>query len=57
MKITIFAVMAFETALMTINSEMVFMPIPTQDHGSFLFSVILLKMIFLFDKKSALSRK
>ena len=31
MKITIFAVMAFETALMTINSEMVFMPIPTQE--------------------------
>ena len=31
--------MAFETALMTINSEMVFMPIPTQEIGSFLFSV------------------
>ena len=37
MKITIFAVMAFETALMTINSEMVFMPIPTQESDLFLF--------------------
>ena len=26
--------MAFETALMTINSEMVFMPIPTQEIDS-----------------------
>ena len=41
MKITIFAVMAFETALMTINSEMVFMPIPTQENDSFLFLEIM----------------
>ena len=39
MKITIFAVMAFETALMTINSEMVFMPIPTQEIDSILFII------------------
>ena len=54
MKITIFAVMAFETALMTINSEMVFMPIPTQENGSFLFFVFVLETLSISVKNEHL---
>ena len=58
MKITIFAVMAFETALMTINSEMVFMPIPTQENDLFLFiEIIVIVKIDLFGQKISLFKE
>ena len=47
MKITIFAVMAFETALMTINSEMVFMPIPTQEIDSISFMITVVNTVIV----------